>query len=118
MTDIPLYIRGSVILPMRVEGASTTTTPRTKDFMLLVPIGLDRTTTGVLYLDEGDTIVQPRSSHLTFKYQHGLLKMDGQFGYDPKANLRNIVVLQSGKAVKNVTVNAPLAAPLMVDLGS
>ena len=44
--------------------------------------------------------------------------MDGQFGYDPKVKLRNIVVLQSGKAVKNVTVNAPLAAPLMVDLGS
>ena len=68
--------------------------------------------------EEGDAIVQPGTSHITFKFQHGRLKMDGQFRYDPKVKLRNIVVLQSGKAVKNVTVNAPLAALLMVDLGS
>jgi hypothetical protein len=48
----------------------------------------------------------------------GQLKMDGQFGYDPKAKLRNIVVLQCGVAVKNVTVNASLTAPLMVHMGS
>jgi alpha-glucosidase len=118
LTDIPLHVRGGVILPMRVEGANTTTTLRTKDFMLLVPVGTDGTASGELYLDEGDAIVQPSTSHITFKYRHGQLKMDGQFGYDPKVKLRNIVVLQSGTTVKNVTVNAPLTAPLMVDLRS
>jgi hypothetical protein len=49
--------------------------------------------------------VQPATSHITFKYQGGQLKMDGQFGHDPKVKLRDIVVLQSG--VTNVTVNAP-----------
>jgi hypothetical protein len=44
--------------------------------------------------------------------------MDGQFGYDSKVKLRNIVVLQSGAALTNVTVNAPLTALLMVYGGS
>jgi alpha-glucosidase len=111
-------VRGGAILPMRVSGANTTTTLRTKDFMLLVPVGTDGTAAGELYLDEGDSILQPSISHLTFNYQHGRLKMDGQFGHDPKVKLRNIMVLQSGMAVKNVTVDAPLTAPLTVDLRS
>ena len=52
LTDIPLHVRGGVILPMRVSGANTTTTLRTKDFMLLVPVGVDDTASGELYLDE------------------------------------------------------------------
>ena len=103
---------------MRVEGASTTTTPRTKDFMFLVLLAWIEPRAAHYIWEEGGAIVLPSTSHITFKYQHGRLKMDGQFGYDPKVKLRNIVVLQSGKAVKNVTVNAPLAALLMVDLGS
>jgi alpha-glucosidase len=80
LTNIPLHVRGGVILPMRVEGANTTTTLRTKDFTLLVPVGTDGTASGQLYLDEGDAIVQPSTSHITFKYQYGQLKMDRQFG--------------------------------------
>jgi alpha-glucosidase len=118
LTDIPLHVRGGVILPMRVEGANTTTTLRTKDFMLLVPVGTDGTASGELYLDEGDAIVQPSISHITFNYQQGRLTMDGQFGYDPQVKLSNIVLLQSEMAVMNVTVNAPLTAPLTVDLRS
>lgn len=103
---------------MYVSGANTTTMLRTKDFMLLVLVGVDGTASGELYLDESDAIVQPVTSHITFKYQHGQLKMDGQFGYDPKVKLRSTVVLQSGVAVKNVTVNASSTAPLMVHVGS
>lgn len=68
LTDIPLHVRGGVILPMRVSGANTTTTLRTKDFMLLPPIGADGTAGGELYLDKGDAILQPPTSHITFKY--------------------------------------------------
>ena len=53
---------------MRVLGANTTTTLRTKDFMLLVPAGADSTASGELYLNESDTIVLPAMSHMTFKY--------------------------------------------------
>ena len=117
LTDIPLHVRGGVILPMRISGANTTTTLRTKDFMLLVPVSTDGSASGELYLDEGDAIAQPSTSHITFNYAHGQLKMDGAFGYDPQVKLRNIVVLQAGMAVRNVTVNAPLTGPLKVQVG-
>jgi alpha-glucosidase len=118
LTDIPLHVRGGVIIPMRVESANTTTTLRTKDFKLLVPVGTDGAASGELYLDEGDAIDQPNTSHINFRYNHGRLSMNGQFGYDPQVKLREVVILQSGTVARKVTLNASLMTPLTLDLSA
>jgi alpha-glucosidase len=117
-TDIPLHVRRGVILPMRVSGANTTTTLRAKDFMLLVPSAPTAPRAASSTSTKVTRSCSPRHSHITFKFQHGQLKMDEQFGYDTMVKLRNIVLLQSGVAVKNITVSASLTAPLTVHVGS
>ncbi|WEW58161.1 glycosyl hydrolase [Emydomyces testavorans] len=68
---IPLHVRGGCIIPLRVESANTTTELRSKDFELLVALGLDGTATGRLYVDDGETLDGGSKVHLDFKYAHG-----------------------------------------------
>ncbi|KAI9732344.1 MAG: hypothetical protein M1834_001551 [Cirrosporium novae-zelandiae] len=104
-TDIPLHYRGGVIIPMRAEGANTTTELRKKDFVVLVPLGSNGTAKGELYLDEGDAIEQPETSLITFTFVNNLFTMDGQFDYDPNVQLSNITFLGIQSAPKQVLVN-------------
>ncbi|KAI0971585.1 glycoside hydrolase family 31 protein [Xylaria arbuscula] len=82
-SDIPLFLRGGVVYPLRAESALTTKELRTKPFELVVAIGRDGTASGELYVDDGVSITQAAhgTSDIKFTYAHGLLKISGTFEY-------------------------------------
>ena len=93
-THIPTHIKGGSIVPMRVNGANTTTELRKQNFTVVVAPGLDGTATGSLYLDDGDSLVQSATSNIDFKYSSdGQFSMDGTFDYDPGVSIQSIVLL-------------------------
>lgn len=104
-TSIPVHIRGGSIIPMRVDGANTTTALRKLDFNVLVAPGMDDTAKGSLYLDDGDSLVQKATSDITFAYDGTTLTMGGTFGYD-----------MGGVKVATVTVLGMEAMPKSVML--
>ncbi len=108
-TDIPLFLRGGVAVPLRVGGgaegggnATTTTTPimtttevRARDFELLVPLGRDGRAAGSLYLDDGVSLEQAdaETTDVRFGYADGVLTVDGRFGYRTDARITRVTFL-------------------------
>jgi len=78
---IPLHIRGGTVVPMRSEGAMTTTALRKVPFDIVVAAGLDGTATGSLYLDDGVSVSQPSTSQISFSFKQNTLTVGGSFGY-------------------------------------
>lgn len=95
LTDIPLYIRGGTIIPLRAESAMTTKELREKDFELLVAPGRDGTASGQLYIDDGVSLEQAATSLVTFSYANGTLIVDGSFDFGPLV-VSNITLLGGG----------------------
>ena len=95
--SIPLHIRGGAILPLRAESANTTTELRKQDFVLWIAPNATDQAAGELYLDEGDAIEQPHTSHITFSYDKGLFKMQGSYGYNTTSVISGLVVLGASK---------------------
>ena len=104
-TQIPVHIRGGSILPLRVDGANTTTALRKLDFSLVIAPGLDGSARGSLYLDDGDSIVQKATSEITFAYRKGALTMQGKFGYRAGVKIAEAVFLGMKGLPKQVTLD-------------
>lgn len=96
LTDIPLYIRGGVVFPLRVESANTTTELRDKDFELLIAPGSDGTASGQLYLDDGVSLEQDGITLVQFNYADGKLVVGGSFGYTTAVVISKITLLGGG----------------------
>lgn len=97
LTDIPLFLRGGVIVPLRAESAMTTTELRQKDFELLIPLGQDGTARGQLYLDDGVSLDQGgATTFVQFVYADGKLAATGTFGYGTEVNVSKVTILGSG----------------------
>jgi alpha-glucosidase len=103
-TEIPVHIKGGAILPVREKGAMTTTELRKIDFELIVALGADGKATGSLYVDEGESIVQQKTSMVKFEYAKGVLKVDGKFDYPLGVNVARVRVLGVGKIPTSVKV--------------
>jgi len=97
LTDIPLFLRGGVIVPARVKSAMTVAELREQDFELLVPLGADGTAEGRLYLDDGISLNQQGITDVTFKYKNGILTAKGTFGYKTKAKIAKVVVIGASR---------------------
>lgn len=97
LTDIPLFLRGGVIIPSRVKSGMTTTEVREQNFELLVPVGADGTATGQLYLDDGISLEQQGTTLITFKYRKGVLTARGNFGYKTKVKITKVTVIGAGR---------------------
>lgn len=107
LTDIPLYLRGGVIVPLRVESAMTTAELRKKDFELLIVPGRNGTASGQLYLDDGVSLEQNGTALVQFDYQDGKLVVGGSFEYDAGVVISNITLLGGGTS-ENQTEAASL----------
>ena len=55
-TEIPLHIRGGVVLPLRAQSAMTTTEVRKQHFKLVVAPGVDGKATGKRHVDDGESV--------------------------------------------------------------
>jgi len=117
LTDIPLFIRGGVIIPVRAgaESAMTTTALRKRDFELLIPLGADETAAGDLYIDDGESIVSKGVTNIQFAYTRGVVKARGQFGFNTPVRIKKVTVLgakgknRDGKGEETVVeVDQPL----------
>ncbi|BCR86771.1 putative alpha-glucosidase [Aspergillus chevalieri] len=104
ITDIPVHIRGGNVIPARSSGASTTTELRKKGFELIIAPGLDGAASGSLYLDDGDSLEQPKTSEIEFEYRDGELKIGGKFEYDGDAVVEAVTLLGEKSEKKEVQV--------------
>lgn len=75
----------------------TTTEVREQDFELLIPLGVDGTAEGQLYLDDGVSLEQKGTTSITFKYCRGLLTARGNFGYKTNVKTTKIAVIGAGR---------------------
>jgi alpha-glucosidase len=80
-TEIPVYIKGGIVLPLRVQSANTTTDLRNVDFELVVAPSTNSTAAGTLYLDDGISIQQSATFTATYQYGNKQLNVqtDGTF---------------------------------------
>lgn len=85
-TDIPLYIRGGSVIPMRNASGYTTTDVRKQPFNIIVAPNRDGKAAGSLYLDDGDSIQQNATSEIDFNYEEGILTVSGTFDYQVENN--------------------------------
>lgn len=92
-SDIPVFIRGGSIIPLRVNSANTTTDLRRENFELIIAPSTNGSASGELYLDDGESLEPSENSLLHFVYQHGTLSMHGSFGYDAGVKLSTVTVL-------------------------
>lgn len=105
-TDIPLHIRGGGVLPMRVESAMTTAELREKDFQLVIAPRANGTATGSLYIDDGVSVEQKKTTEVSFTYAKGELKAKGKFHYDVgKVKVAKVIVLGVSEEPKGVSVS-------------
>lgn len=112
-TDIPVYIRGGTVLPLRAESANTTASLREKNFHLIVAPGLVGTGEGLLYLDDGETI-DGESSEIAFQWDGSVLVVDGTFGYASGLAVESVVVLGAEGGNRTVTGEWSLDEPFEV----
>ena len=92
-TTIPLHIRGGVVLPLRKTGAMTTTELRTKDFEFVVAPDAKGTAAGSLYIDDGVSIVQEKSTSVEMQFAEGKLCVHGSFAYDVGVKVASVAFL-------------------------
>ena len=112
LTQIPVYIKGGAILPLRSDGANTTTALRELNFNLVVAPGLDGKASGSLYLDDGVSVTQDATSVITFAYDGTTLSMDGTFGYDTgDVEIADVILLSATGSSTTRMVDKPLTGP-------
>ncbi|KAK2755518.1 hypothetical protein FQN54_006458 [Arachnomyces sp. PD_36] len=92
-TEIPVFVRGGNIVPMRANSAYTTTDLRKEDFELLIAPDADGRAAGDLYLDDGESLEPSDASLLHFVYENGVLETDGTFKYEPGVKISAVKVL-------------------------
>ncbi|KAF8496801.1 alpha-glucosidase [Russula emetica] len=92
-TMIPLHIRGGAVLPLRTAGAMTTTELRTKDFEFVVAPDAKGTAAGSLYVDDGVSIVQEKSTSVEMEFGEGKLCVNGSFAYDVGVKVASVAFL-------------------------
>ncbi|KAK0870019.1 hypothetical protein LTR87_013485 [Friedmanniomyces endolithicus] len=63
---------------------------------------------GSLYLDDGDSLIQPTTSYLHFLYAHGKLNMTGIFRYDASVSIASVTVLDTGSNGTKTTTDIKL----------
>lgn len=115
--DLPLYLKGGVIVPLRIKSAMTTTLLRQQDFEMLVPLAADGTASGELYLDDGESLEQSGVTIISFRYEDGMLTASGEFGYETSVRIAKVTVLgSSGGNSVSVDVDQPLHGDFTVEI--
>jgi alpha-glucosidase len=114
--EIPLFIRGGSILPVRKsQGAMTTAEVRKRDFELVIVPNAKGEASGELYLDDGESLVQQGTTHVEFSYKNGKLRSKGSYGYNAGVKITGVKVLGGKRMVKQAEVALGLDKDFSVD---
>ncbi|EEA23368.1 hypothetical protein TMatcc_002228 [Talaromyces marneffei ATCC 18224] len=100
--QIPVHIRSGTIIPLRVDGAKTTTQLRKLDFELVVAPNEDGKAEGRLWLDDGESVdTGSNTSEILVEYDTATkkLRVGGRFGYKSGVKIRKVTVLGEGGSV-------------------
>ncbi|KAF9554267.1 alpha-glucosidase [Agrocybe pediades] len=104
-TQIPVHIKGGVVLPLRENSTMTTTQLRQTDFELVVAPDLDGNASGELYVDDGGSITPPSSTSVGFNFKNGKLAVTGQFGFDVGVGVKRVRFLGVDKMPTKVVMD-------------
>ncbi|KZT11187.1 glycoside hydrolase family 31 protein [Laetiporus sulphureus 93-53] len=105
LTSISIHIRGGAVLPLRAQGAMTTTALRKENFDLVVAPGFNGEAWGTLYMDDGVSITPNATTEVSMAYKNGTLTVAGTFGYETCVNVSSVLFLGIDKAPGSVQVN-------------
>lgn len=98
-SSIPVHIRSGSIIPLRTNGANTTTQLRKLDFELIVAPDEDGSAVGRLWLDDGESVdTGSNTSEILFEYDGRTkkLRVGGRFGYEAGVKISEVTVLGEG----------------------
>ncbi|KAF1347526.1 glycosyl hydrolases family 31-domain-containing protein [Delphinella strobiligena] len=101
---IPVYVRGGTVLP-RQEPALTTTEVRNSPWSLLVALNAEGAATGVLYIDDGESLVQNATLLVDFTAAQDSLYASARGLYQDTNALANVTILGVQRQPGNVTLN-------------
>jgi alpha-glucosidase len=104
-TQIPLHIKGGVVLPLRAQSAMTTKALRKKDFEFVVAPNARGEASGSLYIDDGESLVQAASTQVEMAFMNGKLDVWGSFGFATGVNVSRIRFLAVSTVPKAVLVD-------------
>ncbi|KAJ7042059.1 alpha-glucosidase [Mycena alexandri] len=104
-TEIPVYIKGGAVLPLRAESTMTTTELRETDFEFIVAPGTDGTASGQLYIDDGVSVTQAKQTEVAMSYKAGTLSVTGSFGFATGVKTSRVRFLNVAKAPGSVLLN-------------
>ncbi|KAF9043930.1 alpha-glucosidase [Panaeolus papilionaceus] len=104
-TEIPLHIKGGSVVPLREKGAMTTKELRNTDFEFVVAPNAKGEANGRLYIDDGDSLVQQKTTDVRMTYRAGTLTVSGKFGYDAGVKVARVKVLGFERKPRNVLVD-------------
>lgn len=101
---IPVYIRGGSVLPQQ-EPKLTTSESRNSSWSLLCALNAEGAATGMLYVDDGESLVQNATLLVDFTAAQGSLYASGRGLYQDTNSLANVTVLGVQSQPGNVTLN-------------
>lgn len=126
LSEIPVYVRGGHIVPMRTKSAYTTTALRREPLELIIAPNARGEATGTLYLDDGESIHPANQTLVDFSYKHGTLSSKGKFTFDSEVGIVKLTVLGShssqcaeggsGSNAWTRELELPLTKPFSIDL--
>ncbi|EIM82359.1 alpha-glucosidase [Stereum hirsutum FP-91666 SS1] len=110
--QIPVFIKGGAILPLREMSAMLTSEVRAIDFEFVVAPSTttsagNRTAVGSLYVDDGESISPNATTTVNMTYGNNKLSVVGDFGYDVGVKVARVLVL--GVEAKPGTVSVALS---------
>jgi len=118
LTQIPIHIKGGVVLPLRVESAMTTTALRMKDFELIVAPNSVGEASGQLYADDGESLLPSLSTLATFKFNDRKFVVSGQFDYPSEVKISRLRILNVQETPRQVYVDQKLTQSYHYDHSS
>lgn len=102
--QIPVFIKGGAVLPLREKSAMITNEVREMDFEFVVAPSTDGSAVGSLYVDDGVSITPNATTLVNMTYSDNKLVVEGQFGYDVGVNVARVLLLGVSEQPGNVTV--------------
>lgn len=109
LDQIPVYIKGGAVLPLRVRSAMTTNQLRKEDFELVVAPNANGEAFGQLYYDDGESNVPASSTFVKFSFEDQNLSMSGALGYPLGVNLSRVRILGVEQAPRELYVDGEAA---------